>query len=457
MKIENLFLIIALFFGIIYVFILPPFQSVDEAAHFYRGYEIISNKHNAQNINGKIGDYLPSSLEKTTSEYTYLIKNIDAKTNLNMLMNSSKIKLDSNKTKFIEFTNTALYSPICYLPQLPGMYIAQMLNLSPLIILYAGRLSNLFFFVAIVYLALKTMPFFKLPMMLLALMPMTLSVSSALTSDVVVIGLNFLWVALILKVLDSHKINSKDVVSFLLMSLMLSLSKYYFLLIPLVLLLPKNTFKNFKQYILFIISVILIAIAGVIIWHNFTANLTFNMNQNANAALQLNFILIHPFAYLLIVLKTLLIKTPRIIITMIGVLGWQDTSLDFLTYILYPILICFSLIIDELNFKFSNGQLCLLFVDVTIAVVSIFTCMYLMWTCVSSGIILGLNGKYFIPIMMPILLLFKNKLNANIKNIAIINLIKILIFAAVILILLSSDLSILHRFYNITPNLYYKI
>ncbi|MFA7659109.1 MAG: DUF2142 domain-containing protein [Candidatus Gastranaerophilaceae bacterium] len=453
-SIEKFFIYIALIFGCLYVFLLPPFQSVDEASHFYRSYGIISNKLTAENIDGKIGDYLPKSLETVASGYDYLIKNIDAKTDLKKILNSKNIKLDPDKVKFIKFTNTALYSPTCYLTQIPGMYIAKILKTNPLIFLYAGRLSNLIFFSIIVFFAIKNIPFFKMPMMLLALMPMTLSINSALTSDTIIIGLNFLWVSLILKTLYEKKISKLNIVLFMLIAFLLSISKYYFLLIPLIFLLPKSLFKNWKQYILFIFGIAAMATAGILIWQHFTSDLLLSMNGNANANLQLEFIKSYPLNYLAILLKTFIVKTPRIIITMIGVLGWQDTHLDFMTYIAYPILIYMGLKLDKDKFKFTKWQYSIILFDVIFSIISIYTCMYLMWSGVGSGIIYGLNGKYFIPLMIPIFLLFKNKLKYDMKQEEIT---KLIICLILILILISSDLSILHRFYNITPNLYYKI
>ena len=75
-----------------------------------------------------------------------------------------------------------------------------------------------------------------------------------------------------------------------------------------------------------------------------------------------------------------------------------------------------------------------------------------MWTPVGNSVVLGLNGKYFIPLMMPMFLLFKTS-----KAKYDYNSVKYAIVVALILILASSELSLLHRFYNITPQLYYKI
>lgn len=452
--IEKIFLFISLIFGLLYVFILPPFQSVDEAAHFYRSYEIIANKPIAQKINGEVGDYLPSSLQTLVSKYDFLIQRIDEKVSVKYILNSAGIKLNPDEVKFIGFPNTALYSPTCYLTQTPGMYIAKAFNASPLIIFYLGRLSNLLFFTLIIYFAIKIIPFYKLTMMLLALMPMTLSLAGALTSDVVVIGLNFLWIAILLKlIVGKEKVNNLQICFLILLALIIVLSKDYFMLIPLIFLLPKSKFQNLSKYLACIIGVLLVSIIGLFLWQKVINGLNIDLNVNADALKQLNFIIHNPLAYLLVILKTLFVKTPRIIITMIGVLGMQDTRLDFMTYLLYPILIILSIISEnKTDFEFKKWQLYLISFDIIISICLIFTSLYLMWSEVASPIIYGLNGKYFTPIMLPFLLLFYGH-----KKIEPSENIKLLVCLAVILILVSSDLSLIHRFYNLTPNLHYKV
>lgn len=64
LKVEKVFIIIAIFFGIIYGIITPPFQSVDEANHFFRSYAISEGLFIAENNNNNIGSYLPESLSK---------------------------------------------------------------------------------------------------------------------------------------------------------------------------------------------------------------------------------------------------------------------------------------------------------------------------------------------------------------------------------------------------------
>lgn len=454
MAIEKVFAILALFFGLIYVFILPPFQSVDEPTHFFRGWEITSGNFVPRKIDTQSGDYLPESVENLANKYLFLIKNIHNQVSLDYILETSKIKTEPNKTKFINFQNTALYSPTCYISQVPGMIIAKSLNANPLTVFYAGRLSNLIFFIIIFYFVIKIIPFFKLTTMLLALMPMTLSLAGALTGDVIVIGFNFLWVAFLLKLMTKKQpINGTDIANLVLIAAILAFSKDYFLLIPLVLILPKSNFESRKNYLSCLFCITIISIFCMGLWHYFINNFSLSMNSSANFHEQLNLILSKPLNYMSIILNTLIIKTPRIIITMIGVLGWQDTRLDFITYMIYPALIVASMFVDNIKtFSLEIWQKSIIFINIVISIVLIFTLLYMMWSDPNSPVIYGLNGKYFTPIMLPILLLFTS--NKNFKN---ANQIKLIIYICIILILISSDLSILHRFYGLTNNLYYQI
>lgn len=454
-SIKNLFLAISIFFGLLYVFILPPFQSVDEGMHFYRTYQISQGRLIAKNLDGKIGDELPESLSNFYNLYTPFIKNIDMKTGKKDIIRNFNLKLNEKNKVYTEFTNTALYSPVCYISQLPGVIISKALNFPLAGIYYAGRICNLIFYCIFVYLALGIIPFFRLPLLLLAIMPMSLSLAGAYTCDVAVLGFNFIWISMILRfITDSSEKQFKIYLpAFMLLAFLISLTKSYILLLPLIFLIAPSKFKNIKYYAGFMLGVIFAALSGCLLWYFMSKGLTLNMNDTvANSALQAQFIKSHPFLYIGILLKTFIVKTPRLIITMIGVLGWQDTKLDWITYIIYPFLIYFAVYSDKFQFTLCKWQKYLIILTTLVGVVLTYTSLYLMWSPVGNSVVLGLNGKYFIPLVLPCLLLFKNgegKYDYNTTKIAII--------AIIILILISSELSLLHRFYNITPQLYYKI
>lgn len=455
--IEKIFLIISLVFGFLYILILPPFQSVDEGAHFFRTFQISQGKFLAKNINNQIGDALPTSLTIFQNNYAPLIKNIEKKTNLKEIKNTFSIKTAPEIKQFTEFPNTALYSPICYISQIVGVITGNCISNRLAIAFYLGRLCNLLFYCLIVYYAIKIIPFYKIPLLCLAVMPMSLSLASAYSSDVMVLGLNFLWIALLLKILTNksklYKFKDKEIFYLILTSLFITLSKTYILALPLIFLLPVSKFKTKRDYILSISTICVSSFAALLCWMLLIKGLTLNMNNAiANPELQSAFIKAHPIQYIGIMLKTFLAKTPRLYITMVGVLGWQDTVLDYFTYFIYPFLIYFGIRIDEYNFQLAKWQKSVIGITILIGVLITYTSLYIMWSPVANNVILGLNGKYFIPLMLPLFLLFKSP-----KSKYNFEIIKYVIIIILIFILLSSEVSLLHRFYDITPNLYYKI
>ena len=455
-SLEKLFVLIALFFGILFVFILPPFQSVDEGMHFFRTYQISEGKFISQNIEGAVGDEIPASLSKFYEMYVPFIRNIDKKTGISDIKRDLLFPLNKEEKVFTRFTNTSLYSPVCYISQLPGVIAGKIAGLSLGGLYYLGRISNLISYCLLVFFALIITPFFKCPMFLLALMPMSLSLAGAYTCDVAVLGLNFLWMAVILKVMTLPQkvtFSNKWVIILAVLGLLISLSKSYILLLPLIFLLPPKFFNTKKDYFISTLGILAVAIAGLAFWSFCIRGLSLDMNNSfANSAMQMEFIKSHPFAYIFVLIKTFFVKTPRLLITMIGVLGWQDTKLDWITYIAYPVLMYFAVCADNFDFKPERWQKILIWIVLIAGTIITYTSLYIMWSPVGNSVILGLNGKYFIPLMLPLCLIFKNSIAKYDYD-----KVKLAIIIAVILILASSELSLLHRFYNITPKLYYKI
>lgn len=456
LSIEKIFVLLAILFGILYVFILPPFQSVDEGMHFFRTYQISEGHLTAKKIDGKVGDEIPSSLSDFYDKYVPFIKNIDKKTNLSEMKSNFQLQVEEDRREFTQFTNTALYSPVCYISQITGVIAGKVAKLSLGGIYYLGRLSNLIAYCLLVFFALRITPFFKCPMFLLALMPMSLSLAGSYTCDVAVLGLNFLWMAVILKTMtlpQTVKFTNKWIIMLAILGILIALSKSYILLLPLIFLLPSKLFNSRRDYFISVFGILAVAFAGLAFWSFCIKGLSLDMNESfANSAMQIEFIKTHPLAYILVLIKTFFVKTPRLLITMIGVLGWQDTKLDWITYIAYPVLIYFAVRADNFDFKLEKWQKVLIWAVLIAGTVITYTSLYIMWSPVGNSVVLGLNGKYFIPLMLPLCLIFKNSIaKYDYEKV------KFSIIIAVILILASSEMSLLHRFYNITPQLYYKI
>lgn len=208
---------------------------------------------------------------------------------------------------------------------------------------YLARIFNLILYCILGYYAIKCTPFLKLAVFLILLSPMNISLGASCSTDVTLIGASLLLFAKILEYSFSNR--SLSVKNFILLGfllLILALTKHNFYFVPLIFLIPKEKFG--RKYILKIAMIILPSIAACLIWSKMIAGLYVPLNQQADMYEQTDFILHNPFKYSGILIATTFVKAFRLFITSIGVLGWQDTKLDNLTYMIYPLLLGISII-----------------------------------------------------------------------------------------------------------------
>src|SRR5581483_7989845 len=113
---------LAALLGIIILIISPAYRYIpDEPAHFQRAYAI-SEFHfiAAHKAGAGYGDYLPKSLV--------------------FLGNPLHQPLNPKSTTWIRFDGSAVYSPLLYITDAIGIFLARTLGFTPTIILYVGRL-----------------------------------------------------------------------------------------------------------------------------------------------------------------------------------------------------------------------------------------------------------------------------------------------------------------------------
>jgi hypothetical protein len=161
---EKIYVVLALVFGLSLVFITPPLQVPDEQDHLNRAYQL--TEFNIFQFDSTV----PASLIKLFDTFGRLNFNPLEKTNINEILSQRNVELNP-QNRLQPYIPKYIFP---YLPQSLGMFIGKMFNGSPLSLLYMGRIFNLLFSIALIFLAIRTAPFFKWFFFLLGLMPMTL-------------------------------------------------------------------------------------------------------------------------------------------------------------------------------------------------------------------------------------------------------------------------------------------
>ena len=447
-KIHYLFLILVIPIGIFWAYLIPPFQTPDETVHFYRAYEVAEgHMTSGHDENGRIGNYFSASIQEFADKVKVrdIIFHPEVKLSSEELEEAKKIYISEGNQIFYEFPSSAIYSPIPYLPQAIGIFIAKGLDWSVFNILLTARVFNLLAYALLTFYAIKIMPKLKGCLFLLALMPMSLHQAASISGDALLFGVAFLLIAYVCRLIFSEEATAftkKDFLIILALSLAVSLAKpAYFVLFLMLFLIPLQKYKSRGAYWKNNIAIGVLSIAALFSWMAFGNESA----ANNDPIEQTKWILLHPLQYTEQLLGTFLYGD-QLPLQFVGVLGWLDTPIPYAISFLFAILFTTSIIMEkrgEPEKKETVMRGLLLLVIYLIEAAIVVTMLFLAWPQDDPRMVLGVQGRYFIPIF-PLLAYGLYAALPGIKKIPV----SIYYTAAVIISLFISSYWLYQRFYQ---------
>ena len=425
-KIHKVFLITTLVLGSIFIILSPLFTGNDEHNHYYRIYEITEGVF-VTPTDQLVGSSMPASLQDTfeiAAGHNTKIKYKDIK-------KMQKIKLNKEQTRQYgdlwtnSYNNTALYSPIQYLPQVIGFMIGKILNLGPLLIGMLGRLFNLLFYALIGYFCLKVIPKSKMFYFLILISPNMLQCATTLSADAFTNGIFLLILSIFLNIYyRKSKIKRSEEILLFTLSVFISLCKIVYLpIVLLLLIINKDKFKKGrKEKIIFNIITLTCSVIVSLLWMKCTKGV-FAISYD-KTELQKQFIFNNIFEYAIIFIRTFAINIVKYIECLfVGTTMYHSQlKMPILISLLYIIIVLVSLIKekDENKFKLLHKILIAFIGIIIIGLIS--TAIYIQCTAqffsVGNDIIQGIQGRYFIPVIFLIPFIIKpikNEINIDEK------------------------------------------
>lgn len=425
-KEEKIYIYIALIIGILFVFLVPPFQSPDEDSHFKKSYAISSGKLYSIEKNGKAGNYFPKDMQRYIDDKLSYIGKRDKKYSFSEFTNDQYSRINYDDKKFISYS-TSNVLPIIYIAPAIGITFSKVIakifdmnSISPAYMLYFARLFSLFFSCFLIYKAIKITPVLKRTMLTIGLIPMTVYLSSMVTYDNILLACTLLSSAIMLDLIFNNKrekISKKQILVLSLIGIvLLNVKIIYFFSYILLLFVPKKKYgSEKKELIKNICTMIAIIIIGTIVL-KIPYMLQNLVGGNTLFGKQLTFIIKHPLKYSKILLDNIIDQRQFQLIGMIGMFGLVDTYLPVSLVGLYLIYFIIFILLDASNNKYvlSLSKKGLIVLYILFAVASIYTIMYLDWTTqlfqvIGGTQITGVQGRYFLPLLYPFSLLFINK------------------------------------------------
>lgn len=407
-KIEKNVLLISLTFGILFSLISPIYEVWDEPAHFTRVEYIAEGK--LKLTNNKEDHFVSKDVNnlEEISKYTTRRKEVILSTLETKLW---KYKHDTDKEEQFRVNVTSAYGTIAYLPSTLGFVLGRTISDGNLgVMFYLGRIFNAIFYSICAFIAVKLAKKWKHIIAFFALQPLLIYVSGSYNQDAISYGLMLIIISLFFRMIQNQeeKVVLKDVIVYTLLCGIMAFTKLpYIVLAGLIFFIPYKKFENKKTYIAMLIGIMMV-IAISAIW--FTTYLKLEgivpTAENVDVKEQVKYIIENKKEFLG-TLSTGMFNTINKY-KQLSAFAWDyqiSNTLALVNLITIGVLFAFPMKGIEKVSKWTKfGVLFIAF----IITVFIYLSMYLTWTTVGLDHILGVQGRYFVGVVviLPIALNF---------------------------------------------------
>lgn len=419
-KVENLYLLLAIPLCIIFNLIMIPGMVPDENTHMEMSYSL-SSQLLGEETDGKIMlraeekyifERLPSgpNLERYDYTYSHLLSGED---------NGDYIEVDKE--------STSIKQAFGYLPAIMGTTLGRVMHVGATPTFYLARIFNTIISVWLIFFAIKRTPIGKQLMLVLALLPITLQQICSLSYDSMLIGCSFFCIAYGLRfVYDNEEVGKGNFIKFLsagVVLLALKSSIYAFILmIPIFakfkVLDDNRRIERRQKLVIFLSLTIFILLLNFIQFGHTEASTTSALEAthhivswSGTEGYTVSWILSHPIESIGIFINSWGENFGFYFFSALGTrLSWFTITLsDTLAYWWLGFLVISALKGEDEEHQVS-GRLKLLFLMISGAGICLsILAMWTNWTPLTSPIILGVQGRYFLPVLFPLFMLLNNR------------------------------------------------
>lgn len=397
--------LLALLIG--YSLAAAPFRAPDEFNHFFRAYQVSEGELLAgRPMDGIVGGRLPRSL-MNVAELVADYPGVPSNTlRPYVLARAWRLPLEPEKTDIFHFPNTALYSPVVYLPATLGIILGRIIGAGPLLLFYLARFANAIAGAGcLAYATWRAGPCRRL-FAIVALTPMALFEIGICGSDAVTFGIVFIWCSEWLALRRPGAVMKPA--RFLFLAVILSQTRPPYPLIALLAFaIPRSVGRRWG----FSVVLLLTAFIPCLAWNLGAWHLQTQMRPGVitDSLGQLIFVTHHLGHFIALHFGECWQNKWLYAHELIGTFGWANQPL--------PAWVClgFASVVGIAACTVNTSQLqlgwrprlCLLGLSAAgCALVQLF--LYMIWNAVGADKIEGVQGRYFIPFALMTILALAN-------------------------------------------------
>ncbi len=403
-------------FGVIFALGMPPFQTPDEDSHFFRAYQVSERRLTPRMVGEWGGGRVPSSLVRIRDTFFPLAFRPERQTRWEDFAPYLDAPLAPKSREPKPFPGSAYYSFVPYVPQAVGIAVSRLLGCGPLAILYAGRLANLSFSLLLFHLALRITPIFKLVFGAVALIPVTVQQLASTSPDASTIGVALLFTAVLfrLAIVEGVVADRRWGLALLGLAGWLTLCKFpYATLALLYLAVPPARWGGWRRYLLVGSGLAAVTLSLTLFLSGlkkYTPDRLIGPGSQASIQAQVAWIQADPLAFAQVCAATIA-EHGQIWFDQLGYLGWLDTKVNPLAmHALLVLLVLLGLADRPLphtpDWRLKTAALG----AAGLCTLVILLCCYVAGCAVGAPLIIGPQGRYWVPVLPLLLLPLSNRL-----------------------------------------------
>lgn len=424
-KIETTVLVSLLFVGLLYNFLMLPYMAPDEERHIDMTYRFSNDLLGIEYIDDV-------SLTKRMDDTKIELKERSDLANYYIVYQHLFEGVQDDSLVVTNVTPNIFAPFFVYFPAIIGMTFARIVGLGTIPMLILARWCNLAFFALCVWWCMKKLPFGKMALAVIALFPMTIQQCNSFSYDAVITSVLFLYSTYIIcMTYEEGPIKVSDVVILAVLSALLVYGKsgVYLPVCLAMLLIPTKKFGTVWKKYMTAGSLMGIAILSYINRNSGTVTQVMQTTAENSAvggiageAVQMGYsvgyFLQNPWKLIQILANTVADKAEFYLESIVGQkMGWVEIEISRVVVIGFFILFFVSMFKVRGEKQYVTvGQKWWISIVCLMSVGMILMGMLLSWTPFGNVSIEGVQGRYFIPLLLLLSLLGRNKtllLNEN--------------------------------------------
>ena len=405
-------------------FIITPINTLyDEEGHFYRSYEVASGHMVSDKYDNGMGkSSVPEVMQLCLENITQTLDNRGACFIYKRQYDTMERNIDDVMVD-VDNPNQSLYSPISYLPQALGLGIARLCISNAFLFYFYGRFFAFIVNMMLVFFAIKLFPERKGLIFVVAASPVFLAQMVSYSADGTLNSLALFFVALVMHYTKKEKLTLKDKIFLPVLCVVIALSKMiYFPFVFLILLIDNKKIAEKKNGLIYKCCIIAASVIAFAAWYVVARGYLFNgfMGSDVRPHEQTMYLLSHFYMFPVIVLRTIY----RDIFPWIGQLsgagvGKGMLTLDYIIWLPFTVLMGIELFTyreSDLE-KAKKSKFWIILAAVLVILGLTFASLYVQWTPYQGDYVEGIQGRYFIPLLLPLsLILSRKKIQGSVKN-----------------------------------------